>query len=106
MPSEHICREFCLCEILIATRNFDELIIGKGGFGPVYRGSINDGMEVVAIKRLSFGSMQGETDFLKEIETLSMIQHEHLVRLKGYCNVSVERILVQQQRLEMINNLA
>ncbi|GAA0151948.1 hypothetical protein LIER_10552 [Lithospermum erythrorhizon] len=93
--SEQLCREFSLDEVNEATRNFDEeLIIGKGGFGVVYIGSINNGAEVVAMKRLSYESRQGETEFLREIETLSKLQHDHLVRLKGYCNESPEMILV------------
>ncbi|KAG9159106.1 hypothetical protein Leryth_017553 [Lithospermum erythrorhizon] len=95
--SEQLCREFSLDEVNEATRNFDEeLIIGKGGFGVVYIGSINNAAEVVAMKRLSYESRQGETEFLREIETLSKLQHDHLVRLKGYCNESPEMILVYE----------
>ncbi|GAA0179506.1 hypothetical protein LIER_29983 [Lithospermum erythrorhizon] len=94
---EQICQQFSLDEIKTATGNFDEnLIIGKGGFGLVYIGSINNAAEVVAMKRLSLGSSQGETEFLREIETLSKLQHDHLVRLKGYCNESPEMILVYE----------
>uniref|UniRef100_A0A0A0KAE5 Protein kinase domain-containing protein n=1 Tax=Cucumis sativus TaxID=3659 RepID=A0A0A0KAE5_CUCSA len=45
--------------IVSATNNFgDECKLGKGGFGPVYKGVMTDGQEV-AIKRLSKNSGQG-----------------------------------------------
>ncbi|KAJ0766316.1 putative non-specific serine/threonine protein kinase [Helianthus annuus] len=44
MPSlsfPQLCRQFSLDEILSATRNFDDaLIVGKGGFGKVYKATI------------------------------------------------------------------
>ena len=42
------CRHFQLFDILLATKNFDEsLVIGKGGFGKVYRGTIFNGSATV-----------------------------------------------------------
>ncbi|KAG8363019.1 hypothetical protein BUALT_BualtUnG0013500 [Buddleja alternifolia] len=70
--AERFCRRFSLAEIQLATRNFnDGLIIGKGGFGNVYKGLIDNEQETVAIKRLKSTSRQGSHEFLTEIETLS-----------------------------------
>lgn len=89
-----LCRHFSLNDIKTATNKFsDNLIIGKGGFGNVYKGLI-DGDTSVAIKRLSSSSNQGAHEFITEIEMLSKLRHHHLVSLIGYCNENGEMILV------------
>ncbi|XP_073293268.1 receptor-like protein kinase FERONIA isoform X1 [Primulina huaijiensis] len=95
--AQRLCRRFSLEEIQLATRNFSqELLIGKGGFGNVYKGIIGNGGETVAIKRLKPSSKQGATEFLTEIETLSELKHLNLVSLIGYCNEPGEMILVYE----------
>ncbi|OMO50604.1 hypothetical protein COLO4_37980 [Corchorus olitorius] len=92
---EELCRHFSLDEIKDATRNFhDDLVIGKGGFGKVYKGFLDEGETVVAIKRLNPESGQGLKEFLTEIDMLSQLRHVHLVSLIGYCNEKTEMILV------------
>ncbi|BAT74287.1 hypothetical protein LR48_Vigan46s002500 [Vigna angularis] len=89
------CREFSLAEIRAATSNFEErLIVGRGGFGNVYKGHIGTSHKPVAIKRLKPGSDQGVHEFQTEIKMLSRFRHEHLVSLIGYCNDGREMILV------------
>ncbi|KAJ9538153.1 hypothetical protein OSB04_030886 [Centaurea solstitialis] len=95
------CRRFTISEIEIATRNFDDsLVVGSGGFGKVYKGTItnNNGESIldVAIKRLGATSNQGAVEFRAEIEMLSNLRHCHLVSLIGYCNDGQEMILVYQ----------
>ncbi|KAK6155006.1 hypothetical protein DH2020_009254 [Rehmannia glutinosa] len=93
--AERLCRRFSLVEIQLATRNFsDALLIGRGGFGKVYKGLIDRGQMTVAVKRLKPNSMQGAHEFLMEIETLSELRHVNLVSLIGYCNERREMILV------------
>ncbi|KAK1436812.1 hypothetical protein QVD17_02596 [Tagetes erecta] len=86
-------------EILSATYDFDEsLVIGKGGFGKVYRGNIliGDTLVVAAIKRLDPESSQGPDEFWAEVETLSMVRHHNIVPLIGYCIHEQEKILVYE----------
>ncbi|XVF81731.1 hypothetical protein PTKIN_Ptkin15bG0179400 [Pterospermum kingtungense] len=89
------CHHFSLADILSATNNFDDaLIIGRGGFGNVYKGHIQGVQYEVAIKRLNSKSHQGETEFWAEIEMLSKLRYINLVSLIGYCNDNHEMILV------------
>ncbi|KAK1436810.1 hypothetical protein QVD17_02594 [Tagetes erecta] len=93
------CRCFEFYEILRATDNFAEsLVIGRGGFGKVYRGNLMYGSSVViaAIKRLDSMSNQGAVEFWAEVEMLSMLRHCNLVSLIGYCNIEKEMILVYE----------
>ncbi|KAL1542006.1 non-specific serine/threonine protein kinase [Salvia divinorum] len=92
-----LCRRFSLSEIQSATKNFSEAyIIGKGGFGKVYKGLIDDGHEAVAIKRLKPNARQGAREFRTEIETLIELRHVNIVSLIGYCNEHGEMIIVYE----------
>lgn len=83
-------------EIQRVTSNFDPgLIIGEGGFGKVYRGTLKNGIEV-AVKRSNPAHGQGLAEFQTEIMVLSKIRHCHLVSLIGYCYEGGEMILVYE----------
>ncbi|XAR51634.1 Non-specific serine/threonine protein kinase [Bertholletia excelsa] len=90
-----LCRRFLLSEIISATSNFsDDNLIGRGGFGNVYKGYIDDRTATVAIKRLNPQSNQGAREFLTEIQMLSKLRHLHLVSLIGYCDDAGEMIIL------------
>ncbi|KAJ0546103.1 putative protein kinase RLK-Pelle-DLSV family [Helianthus annuus] len=85
-----------LNKIVKATDNFNiNKKIGEGGFGPVYKGVLEDGQEV-AVKRLSETSQQGIEEFKNEIICIAKLQHRNLVKLLGYCNHRTELILVYE----------
>ncbi|KAG2702594.1 hypothetical protein I3843_06G090800 [Carya illinoinensis] len=88
-------RKYQFRELQIATSNFSSKnLIGKGGFGNVYKGCLQDGT-VVAVKRLKDGNaIGGEVQFQTEIEMISLAVHRHLLRLSGFCMTSTERLLV------------
>ncbi|MED6204993.1 hypothetical protein PIB30_013989 [Stylosanthes scabra] len=80
----------------IATDNFsDANKLGRGGYGPVYKGKLQDG-EVVAVKRLSSFSSQGLIEFKNEVVLIAKLQHRNLVRLRGYCIKGDEKILLYE----------
>ncbi|XP_023906325.1 receptor-like protein kinase FERONIA [Quercus suber] len=96
LPGE-LCCYFRLDEIKTATNNFNEdLIVGVGGFGNVYKGMIEQGNMMVAIKRMKQESRQGALEFMTEIKMLSQLRHVHLVSLIGYCDDEGEMILVYE----------
>ncbi|EOA16184.1 hypothetical protein CARUB_v10004325mg [Capsella rubella] len=82
--------------IQAATNGFSESNkIGRGGFGEVYKGTFSNGT-VVAVKRLSKTSGQGEVEFKNEVVVVAKLQHRNLVRLLGFCLEGEERILVYE----------
>ncbi|KAL7604647.1 hypothetical protein Lser_V15G20313 [Lactuca serriola] len=89
------CRRFTIQEVKDATREFDESrVIGRGGFGMVYIGYIDNDTTAVAIKRLNAFSKQGFHEFQTEIRLLSKLRHVQLVSLIGYCDDEGEMVLV------------
>ncbi|KAJ4726476.1 Receptor-like kinase [Melia azedarach] len=87
-------RKFSLEVMKSATRDF-QVRLGRGGFGCVFEGFLDDGTKV-AVKRLCSGENQGRKEFLSEVETIGNIHHFNLVRLVGYCAERSNRLLVYE----------
>jgi len=76
----------------LASNNFSKSAqIREGGYGKVYKGHLPDGT-VVAVKRAQEGSLQGEREFITEIELLSRLHHRNLLSLIGYCDQGGEQV--------------
>ncbi|XP_065634845.1 probable LRR receptor-like serine/threonine-protein kinase At1g06840 isoform X5 [Quercus suber] len=89
-------KDFTYREMAVATNSFDKSTqVGEGGYGKVYKGILVDGT-VVAIKRAQEGSLQGEKEFLTEIEFMSRLHHRNLLSLIGYCDEEGEQMLVYE----------
>ncbi|KAJ8751922.1 hypothetical protein K2173_000668 [Erythroxylum novogranatense] len=87
---------FSYSELKAATDDFHPTNkLGEGGFGPVYKGQLNDG-RVIAVKQLSVASNQGKSQFVAEIATISAVQHRNLVKLYGCCIEGDNRLLVYE----------
>lgn len=68
-----------------ATGNFSlNNLIGRGQFGVVYKGILPDGT-TVAVKRVIDSEVQGNSEFLNEVEIISTLKHRNLVPLRGCC---------------------
>ncbi|CAK9869277.1 unnamed protein product, partial [Sphagnum jensenii] len=68
---------YSLAEVIIATNNF-KIQIGKGGFGLVYYGKLQDGREVV-VKVLDAKSSQGPYEFFNEVkDDQQMLIYEYM----------------------------
>ncbi|KAI4364627.1 hypothetical protein MLD38_020692 [Melastoma candidum] len=82
-------------ELASATKNFrQECLLGEGGFGRVYKGTLPGTGQVVAVKQLDRHGLQGNQEFLTEVMALSQLDHENLVKLVGYCADGDQRLLV------------
>ncbi|CAN1758272.1 G-type lectin S-receptor-like serine/threonine-protein kinase At4g27290 [Linum perenne] len=87
---------FDLTTIVSATNNFSpNNILGRGGFGIVYKGTLKDGVEI-AVKKLSRNSQQGANEFKNEAINIAKLQHRNLVRLLGCCVQRDERMLLYE----------
>ncbi|CAL5365342.1 unnamed protein product [Camellia sinensis] len=88
-------RRFAWRELQLATDNFNEKnVLGKGGFGKVYKGVLSDNTKV-AVKRLNdYESPGGDAAFQREVEMISVAVHRNLLRLIGFCSTPTERLLV------------
>ncbi|XP_059652567.1 probable LRR receptor-like serine/threonine-protein kinase RKF3 [Cornus florida] len=80
--------KFTIQEMKEATRNFSRgNLIGKGGYGNVYRGILKDGSEV-ALKRFKNCSISGDAVFTHEVEVVASVRHVNLVAFRGYCTAT------------------
>ncbi|XP_041027313.1 probable LRR receptor-like serine/threonine-protein kinase At1g07650 [Juglans microcarpa x Juglans regia] len=87
---------FTYRQIKAATNNFDASNkIGEGGFGSVYKGILLDGT-IIAVKKLSSKSRQGNREFVNEIGMISTLQHPNVVRLYGGCVEGNQLFLVYE----------
>ncbi|KAL3626130.1 Serine/threonine-protein kinase pbl27 [Castilleja foliolosa] len=88
---------FTFRELAAATNNFKpECLIGEGGFGRVYKGRLESTGQVVAVKQLDRNGLQGNREFLVEVLMLSLLHHQNLVNLIGYCADGDQRLLVYE----------
>lgn len=67
-------------------------IIGRGGYGNVYRGVLQDGTEV-AVKRFKNFSAAGDENFAHEVEVIASVCHINLLPLRGYCVAKSQRFV-------------
>lgn len=82
-------------ELKEATNSFSEKeLLGHGGFGQVYKGTLPDSKVQVAVKRISNESKQGLREFVSEIASVGRLRHRNLVQLLGWCRRIDDFLLV------------
>ncbi|XP_074267432.1 cysteine-rich receptor-like protein kinase 25 [Silene latifolia] len=81
----------------VATGQFaTENMLGEGGFGIVYKGTLENG-QLLAIKRLSDHTTgQRIQEFKTEARLLAKLKHKNLVKLVGFCSDRDEKLLVYE----------
>ncbi|XP_043720599.1 probable receptor-like protein kinase At1g11050 [Telopea speciosissima] len=89
---------FKIDELDKATNNFSQKnLIGRGGFGVVYKGTLSDGT-AVAVKQITESDIQGDTEFCYELELISNLKHRNLVPLRGCCVTEEDDVERGKQR--------
>ncbi|KAG7964861.1 hypothetical protein I3843_09G192300 [Carya illinoinensis] len=82
-------------ELKKATKRFrDRELLGRGGFGRVYKGTLPNSTIQVAVKRVSHDSKQGLREFVAEIASIGRLRHRNLVQLLGWCRRRGDLLLV------------
>ena len=79
---------FHISELERATNKFSQKnMIGRGGDGVVYKGTLADGT-LVAVKEILELETKGDEEFCYEVEIISKIKHRNLLALRGCCVTS------------------
>ncbi|XP_075478534.1 L-type lectin-domain containing receptor kinase IX.1-like [Primulina tabacum] len=90
-------KKFLYAELSRGTNHFaEELKLGEGGFGGVYRCFLKETNSYVAVKRVSSGSHQGLKEYASEVKIISQLRHRNLVQLIGWCHERGELLLVYE----------
>ncbi|KAL7587094.1 hypothetical protein Lser_V15G36954 [Lactuca serriola] len=88
-------KRFSYAELKTATNDFSTTnVVGKGGFGDVYKGVLTD-HRIVAVKCLK-NVAGGDNEFWAEVTIIARMHHLNLVRLWGFCAEKGQRILVYE----------
>ncbi|XP_056857621.1 LEAF RUST 10 DISEASE-RESISTANCE LOCUS RECEPTOR-LIKE PROTEIN KINASE-like 2.5 [Raphanus sativus] len=86
-------KHYSYAQVKRITKSF-AIVVGKGGFGTVYRGTLCDGRSV-AVKVLKDSKGNGE-DFLNEVASMSKTSHVNIVTLLGFCAEGTKRAILYE----------
>ncbi|KAH7657948.1 S-receptor-like serine/threonine-protein kinase protein [Dioscorea alata] len=89
-------RCFTYKELEEATDGFKKEL-GRGAFGIVYEGFLpSEPKTCIAVKKLDRLLQEREKEFTVEVQSIGQTHHKNLVRLYGYCNEGINRLLVYE----------
>ncbi|KAL0710916.1 hypothetical protein Bca4012_017894 [Brassica carinata] len=86
-------RHYTYGQVKRITKSFAE-VVGRGGFGIVYRGTLSDG-RMVAVKVLKDSKGNGE-DFTNEVASMNQTSHHNIVPLLGFCSEGSKRAIIYE----------
>ncbi|KAK2973293.1 hypothetical protein RJ640_029743 [Escallonia rubra] len=74
-------------ELLHATNEFSPSnLIGEGRYGSVYKGSLNSGEHIVAVKVLKLQERGANKSFMAECDVLRILRHRNLIKIITVCS--------------------
>ena len=78
--SEYSPHRFIYKNLYKATKHFlDKELLGAGGFGKVFKGTLPSSNVQIAVKKVSHDSKQGLKEFVTEIISMGRLRHRNLV---------------------------
>ncbi|XP_024988257.1 cysteine-rich receptor-like protein kinase 2 [Cynara cardunculus var. scolymus] len=81
-------------DLQLATNNFSEKnILGKGGFGEVFKAILDDN-NTVAVKKIEVAHAKAKEEFENEVKLVSNVHHRNLLRLLGWSSEGSHLLLV------------
>lgn len=87
-------------QVHAATKGFaEENVIGVGGNGKVYKGTLEGGVDV-AVKRFSHQNERGIREFLAEVSSLGRLKHRNLVGIRGWCKQDRKSLILLYDYME------
>ncbi|XP_048604141.1 LEAF RUST 10 DISEASE-RESISTANCE LOCUS RECEPTOR-LIKE PROTEIN KINASE-like 2.7 isoform X2 [Brassica napus] len=87
-------KHYTYAQVKKITKSFAE-VVGRGGFGVVYRGTLCDG-RMVAVKVLKDSKDNNGEDFINEVASMSQTSHVNIVSLLGFCSEGSKRAIIYE----------
>ncbi|CAF1872296.1 unnamed protein product [Brassica napus] len=87
-------KRFSYVQVKKMTKSFAD-VLGRGGFGTVYKGKLPDSSRDVAVKILKESNENGE-DFINEVASMSRTSHVNIVSLLGFCYEGSKKAIIYE----------